>query len=96
MALTDIEIAQQAKMKRIVEVAATLGIAETHQTLVMNDLRSRVILQTDGGLKTGRDVVIAALLGAIKIAHRGTQNHQFSPASLAQEFRAAFGHALDI
>ena len=41
-----------------------LGMAETHQTLVMNDLRSRVILQTDGGLKTGRDVVIAALLGA--------------------------------
>ncbi|MCA9218974.1 MAG: glutamate synthase subunit alpha, partial [Planctomycetales bacterium] len=41
-----------------------LGIAETHQTLVMNDLRSRVTLQTDGGLKTGRDVVIAALLGA--------------------------------
>ncbi|MCO6042295.1 glutamate synthase-related protein [Aeoliella sp. ICT_H6.2] len=41
-----------------------LGIAETHQTLVMNDLRSRVVLQTDGGLKTGRDVVIAAMLGA--------------------------------
>ena len=41
-----------------------LGIAETHQTLVMNDLRSRVTLQTDGGIKTGRDVVIAALLGA--------------------------------
>ena len=41
-----------------------LGIAETHQTLVLNDLRSRVVLQTDGGLKTGRDVVIAALLGA--------------------------------
>jgi len=41
-----------------------IGIAETHQTLVLNDLRSRVILQTDGGLRTGRDVVIAALLGA--------------------------------
>ena len=41
-----------------------LGIAETHQTLVLNDLRSRVILQTDGGLRTGRDVAIAALLGA--------------------------------
>jgi glutamate synthase (NADPH/NADH) large chain len=41
-----------------------LGIAETHQTLVMNDLRSRVVLQTDGGMKTGRDVVIAACLGA--------------------------------
>jgi glutamate synthase (ferredoxin) len=41
-----------------------LGLAETHQTLVMNDLRSRVRLETDGQLKTGRDVVIAALLGA--------------------------------
>jgi glutamate synthase (NADPH/NADH) large chain len=41
-----------------------LGLAEAHQTLVMNDLRSRAVLQTDGGLKTGRDVVVAALLGA--------------------------------
>ena len=41
-----------------------LGLAETHQTLVMNNLRSRVALQTDGQLKTGRDVAIAALLGA--------------------------------
>lgn len=41
-----------------------LGIAETHQTLVMNNLRSRVVLQTDGQLKTGRDIAIAALLGA--------------------------------
>ncbi len=41
-----------------------LGIAETHQTLVLNDLRSRVVLQTDGQLKTGRDVAIACLLGA--------------------------------
>ena len=41
-----------------------LGIAETHHTLVMNNLRSRVVLQTDGQLKTGRDVAIAALLGA--------------------------------
>lgn len=41
-----------------------LGIAETHQTLVMNDLRSRVRLQTDGQLKTGRDVAIACMLGA--------------------------------
>ncbi|MDH5494061.1 MAG: glutamate synthase-related protein, partial [Myxococcales bacterium] len=41
-----------------------IGLAEAHQTLVMNDLRSRVVLQTDGQLKTGRDVVIAALLGA--------------------------------
>jgi len=41
-----------------------LGLAETQQTLVLNNLRSRVRLQTDGQLKTGRDVAIAALLGA--------------------------------
>ena len=41
-----------------------LGLAETQQTLVLNDLRGRVRLQTDGQLRTGRDVVIAALLGA--------------------------------
>jgi len=41
-----------------------LGLAETQQTLVLNDLRGRVRLQTDGQLKTGRDVVVAALLGA--------------------------------
>jgi glutamate synthase (ferredoxin) len=41
-----------------------LGLAETHQVLVINNLRSRVALETDGQLKTGRDVVIAALLGA--------------------------------
>ncbi|MDB9868943.1 glutamate synthase-related protein, partial [Pseudomonadales bacterium] len=41
-----------------------LGLAEAHQTLVMNNLRSRVYLQTDGQLKTGRDVAIAALIGA--------------------------------
>ncbi|XZE55247.1 glutamate synthase large subunit [Planctomycetaceae bacterium SH139] len=41
-----------------------LGLAETHQVLVLNDLRSRVVVQADGGLRTGRDVVVAALLGA--------------------------------
>jgi glutamate synthase (ferredoxin) len=41
-----------------------LAVAETHQTLLVNNLRSRVLLETDGQLKTGRDVVIAALLGA--------------------------------
>ena len=41
-----------------------LGLAETHQTLVANGLRGRVVLQTDGQLKVGRDVVIACLLGA--------------------------------
>lgn len=41
-----------------------LGLAETHQTLVLNDLRGRIRVETDGQLKTGRDVVIAAMLGA--------------------------------
>ncbi|ESO02185.1 hypothetical protein HELRODRAFT_65256 [Helobdella robusta] len=41
-----------------------LGLSETHQTLVMNDLRSRVVLQVDGQLRTGRDIVIGAMLGA--------------------------------
>jgi len=41
-----------------------LGVAETHQTLVLNDLRSRIVVECDGQLKTGRDVAIACLLGA--------------------------------
>ncbi|TDH28960.1 glutamate synthase large subunit [Segetibacter sp. 3557_3] len=41
-----------------------LGLAETHQTLVKNRLRSRVVVQTDGQLKTGRDIAVATLLGA--------------------------------
>ncbi len=41
-----------------------LGLAETHQTLVLNNLRSRIAVETDGQLKTGRDVIVAALLGA--------------------------------
>jgi glutamate synthase (NADPH/NADH) large chain len=41
-----------------------LGLAETHQTLVKNNLRSRVVLQTDGQIRTGRDLAIATLLGA--------------------------------
>lgn len=41
-----------------------IGLAETHQTLVLNGLRGRIAVQADGGLRTGRDVVIAALLGA--------------------------------
>ena len=41
-----------------------IGLAETHQTLVLNQLRGRIAVQCDGGLRTGRDVVIAALLGA--------------------------------
>ena len=41
-----------------------LGLAEAHQTLIMNDLRDRVVIETDGKLMTGRDVAIAAMLGA--------------------------------
>ncbi len=41
-----------------------IGLAETHQTLVLNGLRARIALQVDGGLKTGRDVIIGSLLGA--------------------------------
>ncbi|PIE82839.1 MAG: glutamate synthase large subunit [Candidatus Contendobacter odensis] len=41
-----------------------IGLAETHQTLVRNDLRGRIAVQVDGGLRTGRDIVIGALLGA--------------------------------
>ncbi len=41
-----------------------LGVAETHQTLVAKGMRTRVILETDGGIRTGRDVIVAAMLGA--------------------------------
>ncbi len=45
-------------------LAWELGLAETHQTLVLNDLRSRIIVECDGQIKTGRDVAVACLLGA--------------------------------
>ena len=41
-----------------------LGLAEAHQTLIMNDLRNKVVIETDGKLMNGRDVAIAAMLGA--------------------------------
>ncbi len=41
-----------------------LGLAETHQTLVANDLRGRATLQADGQMRTGKDIAVAALLGA--------------------------------
>ena len=44
-----------------------LGLAETHQTLVANELRGRITVQTDGGIRTGRDIAIAALLGADEV-----------------------------
>ena len=49
-----------------------LGVAETHQSLIMNGLRDRVILETDGKLMNGHDVVVAALLGA--------EEYGFAPA----------------
>jgi glutamate synthase (ferredoxin) len=45
-------------------IYSELGLAEAQRTLILNDLRSRVVLECDGRLKTGRDVAIAALLGA--------------------------------
>ena len=50
-----------------------LGLAETQQTLVLNGLRDRIVVQVDGQMKTGRDVVIGALLGrrAIRLRHLG-------------------------
>jgi glutamate synthase (NADPH/NADH) large chain/glutamate synthase (ferredoxin) len=54
-----------------------IGLAETHQTLVLNDLRGRIRVETDGQLKTGRDVVIASLLGA--------EEYGFSTAPLIVE-----------
>ena len=45
-----------------------LGLAEVHQTLLRNDLRDRIALRTDGGLRTGRDLLVAALLGAEEFA----------------------------
>ena len=39
-----------------------MGLSEVHQVLAMNDLRNKVVLRTDGGLKTGRDIVMAAML----------------------------------
>ncbi len=44
-----------------------IGLSETHQTLVANELRGRIAVQTDGGMRTGRDVVVAALLGADEV-----------------------------
>ncbi len=44
-----------------------IGLAETHQTLVANELRGRIAVQTDGGIRTGRDVIVAALLGADEV-----------------------------
>ncbi|MGH8927270.1 MAG: glutamate synthase-related protein, partial [Acidimicrobiia bacterium] len=87
-----------------------LGLAEAHQVLVANGLRSQVALETDGGLRTGRDVVVAALLGAERFGF-GTlpllalgckmvrQCHlntcPVGIATQAEDLRAKFGGAAD-
>ena len=52
-----------------------LGVAETQQVLVENDLRGRIVVQTDGQIKTGRDVAIACLLGAEEVRHGHSAAH---------------------
>ena len=54
-----------------------LGLAETHQTLIMNGLRNRVVIETDGKLMSGRDVAIAAHSGrrGVRLCHRPAGNH---------------------
>ena len=52
-----------------------VGLAETQQVLVLNDLRGRIVVQTDGQLKTGRDVAIACLLGAEGVRVRDSAAH---------------------
>ncbi len=66
-----------------------IGLAETQQTLVLNGLRSRVALQVDGGLKTGRDVIIGALLGADTPEH--VINYFFFVAEEVREILASLG-----
>jgi adenosine kinase len=56
--------------------------------------RAGLLFGISRGLSWGDSGRLASLLGALKIAHKGTQNHRFTPAMLAQEFHSAFGHAL--
>ena len=58
-----------------------LGLAETHQTLLLNNLRSRIAVEVDGQLKTGRDVLIAALLGrrGVRLRDRAARGHRLHP-----------------
>ena len=66
---------ERARRRKIPSAApdcrVELGLAEAHQTLLMNGLRNRVRLETDGKLMTGRDIAVAALLGAeeIRLCH---------------------------
>ena len=50
-----------------------MGLTETNQILTLNNLRHKVVLRTDGGIKTGRDVVIAAMMGADEFGIATTQ-----------------------
>lgn len=57
-----------SSVKHAAGIPWEMGLAEANQVLTLNRLRHRVMLQTDGGLKTGRDIVIAAILGAEEYA----------------------------
>ena len=65
-----------------------LGLAETQQVLMMNGLRGRVRLRTDGGIKSGRDVVVAALLGADEFGF-GTASLIAMGCDMARQWRSA-------
>ncbi|KAH6667663.1 glutamate synthase [Verticillium dahliae] len=69
-----------------------LGLAETHQTLVLNDLRGRVVVQTDGQLRTGRDIAIACLLGA---EEWGFATAPLIAMGFAQEFTGTPEHVIN-
>ena len=62
--MTEVQELHQEAPSTMQDFHGSLGLAETHQTLLMNGLRNRVRIETDGKLMSGRDVAIAALLGA--------------------------------
>ncbi len=63
-AMTAVQVPHQRQVCVMQGLPWELGVAETHQALLMNNLRNRVVIETDGKLLTGRDVAVAALLGA--------------------------------
>ena len=71
-----------------------LGLAETHQTLIQNGLRSRVVLETDGKLMSGRDVAIAcsAGRGGVRLCHRAAGDHGLRHDAGVQSGHLPRGH----